>query len=154
MKTRNDPARPVATSAFLALPTEIRHIVYGLVLISPLLSLQETRRSERERTAARFRMRPDQSVSEVIDTTQSLASSTKCPAPLLRVCRQIYDEAFPFFYNYATLSVEKPLDFANTFLLRLGSAKVSELRNIRFKIGTLTPPFENAVHHLNSLKFN
>ena len=93
-------------------------------------------------------------VTEVIDDTKRFADAAECPIQVLHVCRQIYDEVFPLFYRHATLSIEKPLDFANTFLLRLDPAKVSQLRKIKFKVGTLTPPFRNAVDHLNSSKFD
>jgi hypothetical protein len=70
------------------------------------------------------------------------------------VCHQIYDEAFPLFYSHVTLSIAKPLAFANGFLLRLGLTKVSQLKSIEFDIGPLAPGQFSAVEGPNSLKFN
>jgi len=67
---------------------------------------------------------------------------------------QIYDEAFPFLYFHVTLSIAKPLAFTNGFLLRLGLAKVSQLKSIEFDIGPLAPGQFSAVEGPNSLKFN
>ena len=153
MKKRNSLARHGAVPAFLVLPTEIRCEVYRLVLTAPLLRAQDSRRSGVDKTAPELRT-SGVAITELEDSTQSSASSSDCSTQVLRVCRQIYDEAFPFFYGHVTLSVEKPLDFANFFLLRLEPTKLSQLRRLRFKVGRLTPPFKNAIDHLNSFKFS
>src|SRR5947209_5395991 len=150
MKTRNrhtrQPTVP-AVPAFLALPTEIRYEVYKLVLTIPLLRLQETRARDREAAAASLRLSGR-------TTLEAKAKPKPLAYHLLCVCQQIYDEAFPFFYRHVTVSVAKPLAFANGFLLRLGSTKVSQLKSIEFDIGPLVPYQFSAVERLNSLKFN
>lgn len=159
MKTPNShtshatvPAVP-AVSAFLALPTEIRYEIYKLVLTIPLLRLQETRTREREAAAASLRL-SCRTTFAAEAMPKPLANLTEGFTHLLRVCHQIYDEAFPFFYRHVTVSVAKPLAFANEFLLRLGSTKVSQLKNIEFDIGPLASTQFSAVECLNSLKFN
>jgi hypothetical protein len=162
MKTPNShtphatvPAVP-AVSAFLALPTEIRYEIYTLVLTIPLLRLQETRAREREAAAASLRLSrlSGRTTLAAEAMPKPLANLTEGFTHLLRVCHQIYDEAFPFFYRHVTVSVAKPLAFANEFLLRLGSTKVSQLKNIEFDIGPLESIQFSAVECLNSLKFN
>lgn len=150
MKTRNNHTPRTAVPAFLALPTEIRYEIYNLVLTTPLLRLQETRAREREAAAALLRLPSRTPYAK----PKPLANLIECFTHLLRVCHQIYDEAFPFFYPHVTLSIAKPLAFANGFLLRLGSTKVSQLKSIEFDIGLLTPVQFSAVGSLNSLKFN
>ena len=159
MKTPNShtphatvPAVP-AVSAFLALPTEIRYEIYTLVLTIPLLRLQETRTREREAAAASLHL-SGRTTFAAEAMPKPLANLTEGFTHLLRVCHQIYDEAFPFFYRHVTVSVAKPLAFANEFLLRLGPTKVSQLKNIEFDIGPLASIQFSAVECLNSLKFN
>lgn len=146
------PAMP-AVPAFLALPTEIRYEIYTLVLTIPLLRLQETRTREREAAAASLHL-SGRTTFAAEAMPKPLANLTEGFTHLLRVCHQIYDEAFPFFYRHVTVSVAKPLAFANEFLLRLGSTKVSQLKNIEFDIGPLESRQFSAVECLNSLKFN
>jgi hypothetical protein len=153
MKTRNNHTPRTAVPAFLALPTEIRYEIYDLVLTTPLLRLQETRAREREAAAASLRS-PGQTACRAEAKPKPLANLIECFTHLLRVCHQIYDEAFPFFYPHVTLSIAKPLAFANGFLLRLGSTKVSQLKSIEFDIGPLASGQFSAVESLNSLKFN
>jgi hypothetical protein len=156
MKTRNSHTAHSAVPtvpAFLALPTEIRYEIYKLVLTIPLLRLQETRIREREAAAASLRL-SSQTTLEAEAKPKNLANLIEPFTHLLRVCHQIYDEAFPFFYHHVTVSVAKPLAFANEFLLRLGSTKVSQLKSIEFDIGPLASMYYSAVESLNSLKFN
>src|SRR5271155_4796063 len=127
MKTRNNHTPRTAVPTFLALPTEIRYEIYNLVLTTPLLRLQETRAREREAVAASLRL-PSRTPYGAETKLKPLANLIECFTHLLRVCHQIYDEAFPFFYPHVTLSIAKPLAFANGFLLRLGSAMVSQLK--------------------------
>ena len=148
----NNHTPSTAVPAFLALPIEIRYEIYNLVLTTPLLRLQETRAREREAAAASLLL--SQSVWRAEAKPKPLANLIECFTHLLRVCHQIYDEAFPFFYPHVTLSIAKPLAFANGFLLRLGSAMVSQLKSIEFDIGPLAPGQFSAVEGLNSLKFN
>lgn len=152
MKTRYKPTTRNNVSAFLSLPTEIRYDIYRLVLTAPLLRLQETKK-ERERPNATL-YGTVRLITQAKASTQFPATSVECSKELLRVCRQIYDEAFPFFYGHVTLSIEKPLDFANNFLRHLDSTKASQIRKLRFKIGPVVPPFWEAVDHLSSFKFN
>jgi hypothetical protein len=153
MKMRNNHTPRTAVPAFLALPTEIRYEIYNLVLTTPLLRLQETRAREREAAAASLYL-SRQTAFAAEAKPKPLANLIECFTHLLRVCHQIYDEAFPFFYPHVTLSIAKPLDFANGFLLRLGSTKVSQLKSIEFDIGPLGSGQFSAVEGLNSLKFN
>jgi hypothetical protein len=83
-----------------------------------------------------------------------LANLIECFTHFLSACHQIYDEAFPFLYHHVTLSIAKPLAFANGFLLRLGSTQISQLKSIEFDIGRMAPVPLSAVEGLNSLKFN
>ena len=126
----NNHTPSTAVPAFLALPIEIRYEIYNLVLTTPLLRLQETRAREREAAAASLLL--SQSVWRAEAKPKPLANLIERFTHLLRVCHQIYDEAFPFFYPHVTLSIAKPLAFANGFLLRLGSTKVSQLKSIEF----------------------
>src|SRR5271155_3542042 len=123
----NNHTPSTAVPAFLALPIEIRYEIYNLVLTTPLLRLQETRARERKAAAASLRS-PSQTACGAEAKPKPLANLIECFTHLLRVCHQIYDEAFPFFYPHMTLSIAKPLAFANGFLLRLGSTKVSQLK--------------------------
>jgi hypothetical protein len=156
MKTRNSRTAHSAVPTvptFLALPTEIRYEIYKLVLTIPLLRLQETRAREREAVAASLHL-SSRTTLKAEAKPKPLANLIEHFTHLLRVCRQIYDEAFPFFYHHVTVSVAKPLAFANGFLLRLDSTKVSQLKSIEFDIGPLAPVHFSAVERLNSLKFN
>ena len=152
MKTRKSHTTPSAVPtipAFLALPTEIRYEIYKLVLTIPLLRLQETRTTEREAIAASLHLSGR--------TTLEAEAKPKPLANLLNISSgvpSIYHEAFPFFYHHVTVSVAKPLAFANGFLLRLGLTKVSQLKSIEFDIGPLAPGQFSAVEGPNSLKFN
>jgi hypothetical protein len=122
MKTRGKHTPRTAVPAFLALPTEIRYEIYNLALTAPLLRLQETRTREREAAAVELRL-PGGTTRGAEAKPKPLANLIECFTHLLSVCHQIYDEAFPFFYSHVTLSIAKPLAFANGLLLRLGSTK-------------------------------
>src|ERR1700722_5427626 len=148
MKTQNNHPPRTAVPAFLALPIEIRYEIYNLALTTPLLRLLETRAREREAADMSSHAR------EAEVKPKPLASLIECFTHLLRVCHQIYDEAFPFFYHHVTLSIANPLAFANGFLLRLGSTQISQLKRIEFDICPLGPVQSSAVEGLNSRKFN
>jgi hypothetical protein len=153
METHNKPTTPVNAPSFLALPTEIRCEIYKLILTAPLLKLQETR-NERERTAAAARI-SGRAATEVNGNTQSFANSVECSTQFLRVCRQIYDEAFPFFYSHVTVAIENPLEFANSFLFRLDSTKILRLKSLKFRVAGLEGPgWQKSVDRLKTLRFN
>jgi hypothetical protein len=106
MKTRNSRTAHSAVPTvptFLALPTEIRYEIYKLVLTIPLLRLQETRAREREAVAASLRS-SGRTTLEAEAKPKPLANLIERFTHLLRVCRQTYDEAFPFFYHHVTVS--------------------------------------------------
>jgi hypothetical protein len=151
METRNNHTPRAAVPTFLALPIEIRYEIYNLALTTPLLRLQAKAR-EREAAAASLCL-PGHTCGAKAKS-KSFVNLTECFTSLLRVCHQIYDEAFPFFYKHVTLSIAKPLAFANGFLLRLGSTKISQLKKIEFDIGPLASAQFSAVEGLNSFKFN
>jgi hypothetical protein len=53
---------------------------------------------------------------------------------LLLVCRLVYQESFPIWYNNVTFHVRKPLDFANSFLRVAGSHKLSQIRHLEIRL--------------------
>jgi hypothetical protein len=175
MKTRNNHTPRTAVPAFLTLPIEIRYEIYNLALTTPLLRLQETRARSVKPLLRRcvkpllcrcvkpllcrcvkplLRRCVCRSYLWSCGKPKPLANLIECFTHFLRACHQIYDEAFPFLYHHVTLSIAKPLAFANGFLLRLGSTQISQLKSIEFDIGRMAPVPLSAVEGLNSLKFN
>ena len=136
MKTRKTLTTRVTVPTFLALPTEIRYEIYRLLLTVPLLRLQEHTIGFPTIIALPLRF-PGQASREAKTQPRPVDGSAECSTQVLRLCHQIYDEAFPFFYSHVTIAIEKPFDFANGFLFRLDSPKISQLRNLIFRTAEL-----------------
>ena len=64
---------------------------------------------------------------------QQVPSQVEVSYNILLTCHQVFEEAaISFYYRFAILCFERPLDFANRFLRHLEPSKTSRLQHLRF----------------------
>lgn len=125
--------------SFLNLPTEIRTEIYSH-FFQPLVQHAECK-AQLICEDARRALDIGTSTTSLSDPHHSTVNISPQPTvdvkeflQLLLVCRLVYQESFPIYYNNVTFHVRKPLDFANSFLRFAGLQKLSQIRHLEIRL--------------------
>ena len=128
-------------ASLLNLPTEVRLVIYDLLLNSypPVTPV----------TA-------DQTALTNPNPNQPSSAGREMYKSLLLSCKTIHHEAAPAFYRACTFFPHQPYDFANTFLRRLAFAdltmdKITSLRHLELKL-VGARPFNEWAHEMTYIK--
>jgi len=130
-----------AEASLLHLPVETRLQIYGIVLLADFSGGDEGRASDK----------PDNAVDNDAASEESFYLTCLDPDPppdtrvprydnrqaygqLLLVCKMIHAEAAPLFYSRVTFFVKEPFKFANTFLRRLPTYKITSIRHLELRL--------------------
>ena len=71
---------------------------------------------------------------------------SKTWSALAATCRWIRDEAYPFYYDHATVKFSRPLDFANNFLRYLTFIELFQLTRLGFSLARTDDQDQSAAY--------